>query len=892
MVRLVPQDIQGALLSELANGLGPLVVTDGPAGPLIFAASGRTGGIAMISVTSSGPQIVAQRLFETGVQGAVDGRLAVIETGTDRVVVFGADGLDRLVGYRIEAAGLGARVDITAPGLGAAPGGPGLTPIAQSPGGDVYSAQPGLLRAFRQQQDGGFAPAGSVSDTNSSYLVRPTALAVVSAGSSRYVLTASRDEVGVTAFLADPAGGTLQATGRFGVEEGLGLFSVPVGLEVADIAGRHFVIVASAPATGDGAALSVLELSAEGALRVTDHVLDSLGTRFGKVTGLSVAQHEGWTYVAVAGGDLGASLFTLLPGGRLVHLDTLVSSVEAPVPAVSGAALAIAGDRLTMLLAGPEAPGLIDLSADLSDRGLVLYAGPTGESLGGGVLADQLIGAAGADTLTGGAGDDIIADGAGADRLTGGGGADYFVLEADAATDVITDFTPGQDRLDVTAWRFLYDASQISVSLESWGARLTYRDEVLELRSASGGSLGFDQVVAALDFTIDRPPLSLDVEILGTEAGETLTGSDFADTIRAGGGADTVNAQNGQDLVFLEDGADLFIDTPQAGAAGADTVFGGFGRDTIQGSGGNDELHGDWDEDLINGGAGDDRVFGGDQFDTINAGTGNDTVCGGNGRDVIDLGTGDDRYIDTPQEGSLGEDTITGNAGADAFLFGDVISADIITDFEPGTDVLAFSTGLVGGLGPQDILDGNGSLTAQGVLISGGSGRSILLEGLSTMAGLERDIAFFTDAAIDGTANDDGIVAGNAADFIQAGDGNDTVEAGGGRDRVFLGAGDDLYEDALQGGDKGRDTISGGAGADTFLFGSILAADVITDFEPGIDTIALTTALVGTLTAEDIIRDYTVVTAEGVLISGSTDRSILLEGLSAIGGLLDDIVIV
>ena len=39
---------------------------------------------------------------------------------------------------------------------------------------------------------------------------------------------------------------------------------------------------------------------------------------------------------------------------------------------------------------------------------------------------------------------------------------------------------------------------------------------------------------------------------------------------------------NGRDLIFLNQGNDLFIDNGQGGDLGRDTVFAGFGDDTIQ----------------------------------------------------------------------------------------------------------------------------------------------------------------------------------------------------------------------------------------------------------------------------------------------------------------------
>jgi predicted extracellular nuclease len=63
-----------------------------------------------------------------------------------------------------------------------------------------------------------------------------------------------------------------------------------------------------------------------------------------------------------------------------------------------------------------------------------------------------LTGTAGRDTLTGTAGNDTITGGSGADTITGGAGADRILYTSmrDAA-DVVTDFIPGSDTIDLTA---------------------------------------------------------------------------------------------------------------------------------------------------------------------------------------------------------------------------------------------------------------------------------------------------------------------------------------------------------------------------------------------------------------------------------------------------------
>jgi Ca2+-binding RTX toxin-like protein len=67
-------------------------------------------------------------------------------------------------------------------------------------------------------------------------------------------------------------------------------------------------------------------------------------------------------------------------------------------------------------------------------------------------LYKVLTGTSRGDTIIGTAGDDRITGGEGADLITGGAGKDIFVYNSlRDALDTITDFTPGEDRLDLSA---------------------------------------------------------------------------------------------------------------------------------------------------------------------------------------------------------------------------------------------------------------------------------------------------------------------------------------------------------------------------------------------------------------------------------------------------------
>ncbi len=78
----------------------------------------------------------------------------------------------------------------------------------------------------------------------------------------------------------------------------------------------------------------------------------------------------------------------------------------------------------------------------------------SGNQLAGSSGGDRLFGMGGRDDLRGGGGADTLTGGLGRDTLTGGAGADDFIFEAAltsprASADVITDFRPGIDDIDL-----------------------------------------------------------------------------------------------------------------------------------------------------------------------------------------------------------------------------------------------------------------------------------------------------------------------------------------------------------------------------------------------------------------------------------------------------------
>ena len=167
-------------------------------------------------------------------------------------------------------------------------------------------------------------------------------------------------------------------------------------------------------------------------------------------------------------------------------------------------------------------------------------------------------------------------------------------------------------------------------------------------------------------------------QILGTDAGELITGTDFIDRLLAGGGDDTVMAGDGADTINGGDGADVLYGGVTAEDL-RDVIFGGAGNDGIEGGYGNDALRGDSGDDTIGGGFGADTVIGGDGDDRLSGGAFGDLLFGSDGDDFMN--------------GGFGSDLLNGGNGADEFFHIGITNhgSDWIQDYDAAQgDVLVF----------------------------------------------------------------------------------------------------------------------------------------------------------------------------------------------------------
>ncbi|ABV95599.1 hemolysin-type calcium-binding repeat protein (plasmid) [Dinoroseobacter shibae DFL 12 = DSM 16493] len=452
------------------------------------------------------------------------------------------------------------------------------------------------------------------------------------------------------------------------------------------------------------------------------------------------------------------------------------------------------------------------------------------------------------ENVRAGAGRNLLVDGAGADRMVGSAGADIFVLVADGALDEIVGFNPDEDRLDLSGWEMLRSTMQLSIAAIEDGARITYRDETLVLRSVDGAPLD-PGVLAGLDMLeLSRVP------ILPTVLQESFQGSSLEELLEGNAGVNILRGRAGNDRL-MGHGGDDWIE----GGIGADTLEGGADDDLLFGNAGHDTLLGQSGNDFLEGNAGNDLIRGGSGHDWLTGGQGNDHLLGEIGDDIL-WGLG-------------GSDTLEGGDGADQLEGGD---ANDWLFGDAGNDTLN------GGVG-FDWLDG-------------GDGNDILtgLEGFDSLFGGAGDDSLSGNAGndlIEGGAGDDTLQGGQGIDVLRGGAGNDLIRGQTGFDELFGGAGNDTLQggegnDRLA-GEAGNDVLTGGIGADVFVFDA--GTDVITDFSLMVDRLALDGAALGIagLDGATVLERFSQRDAEGVQLRFETGDGLDLEGVFNLTRLAD-----
>ncbi len=459
-----------------------------------------------------------------------------------------------------------------------------------------------------------------------------------------------------------------------------------------------------------------------------------------------------------------------------------------------------------------------------------------------GAVIENAIGGSGDDTIYGNSADNRITPGAGNNRVDGGLGTDTLVF---------------------------------SGAMSSYTITITGREGFI---TGAEGTTRFLNVefLAFSDMTIAAPAGTGALTLSGDMTNDTINGSEFGDTLFGAGGNDVIN-----------------------GLAGNDQLTGGRGNDTLNGGSGDDLIYIDQGNDIIAGGEGVDTLdsslaLGGLQIDlqlgTISGGgmgvdtvSGIERIIGSRFNDVI-VGGAEDNYL----AAFGGSDTLRGGGGNDELVASAAESgggADVLKLSDLANSSIASAVSLDGAFdrlardGVRDaeviphatvVATSHGGLEYYAFTVNANQTVTFDIDG----AAFDSTLRIFNAAGTELADNDDAQYAGDvgpATDsfltftfatagtyYVQVGQwatattGYATTPPPAGLaytlhisvpghatqpttllgSQLFGDAGDDILRSSL-----GSDTIDGGSGTDTAVFGGTRASYTVT-LSGGVTTVS------------------------------------------------------
>ena len=351
---------------QLDRDLRDLAVVTGEVGSFLYATTGQDGGISAYRLQPGGGLAQLSDSAHFSIWGMGIGSFDTIDLDGQQQLVLSGTGAGKLIRYRLtEETGLSGAGKLDLPGttlqdhsaLITAELGPGKTALY------TVNIETGGLAGWMSNGTGGLKDviptSGIRFDPDG-----PVLLDVAEVAGKQFLLVADSGTQGVRSFRVAPGTGELTEADSSGAADGLGV-ALPTALQTVSAHGATWVVLAAAGSNS----LSVMQLTETGQLIPTDHILDTRTTRFDGVTALEVVRVDDHVFVLAGGADDGISLFTLLPDGHLVHMQTLVQDTGLGLENVIGITAAQVGDTIQIFVISGRDAGVTQLSLPLADLG-------------------------------------------------------------------------------------------------------------------------------------------------------------------------------------------------------------------------------------------------------------------------------------------------------------------------------------------------------------------------------------------------------------------------------------------------------------------------------------------------------------------------------------------
>ncbi len=504
---------------------------DADAGALVVRDLSNLGGSVQRITLPGSYSSVGQPHLEVGL---IDGgqKLLVSSPPEGRVLIYEIGSNGRLNGPDSVTLGSEAVTSIAvAPGIGLVVADAlGDLTLWTKDGGGIYSPGPSVEVGFRVVQ----------SDVRQ--------VEVISHGSASYAVALSSDDVSISSFRIN-LDGSLTQVQELHTSDGMSASGIHAMAQTS-LDGEKYVLVAGSGSSS----VTVIQLRDDGFLIPVDQVNDTLETGFDDITQLETFSLGERVFVLAAGGDQGVTLMTMLPGGRLVHLDTLTSDPGGTLDDIAEMTLSHRGGVLQINAIREDGSGSALYTYDVSQIEETIFQAGSSGSATGNATHDLLIAHSSDSVLRGNGGDDILVDGSGLDDLYGGDGADVFILTADGNTDTIHDFELGIDRIDMSSAGRIFTLDALELTAQSYGFSVSFSNETLIVRTDDGqsinpGSLSIEDLVDPLWHVSVVASEEVPIEIVGSSADDRLVGGSKQDKFFGGGGSDQIFGFEGDDFI-------------------------------------------------------------------------------------------------------------------------------------------------------------------------------------------------------------------------------------------------------------------------------------------------------------------------------------------------------